>query len=86
MKYLEKLLKQFEKNEEDVRNMREYNTTNYINSYEIREENGQVDVIVTYEICYDEDRPCDFDFDVFQIDHVPTQEEKDFLKEHGYYL
>lgn len=83
---MKRLLDKFKQADEYVDRQREYNTSTYINGYEIEEKDGKVCVFVNYEISYDEDVPCDFGFTWFEIDHYPTEEELEFLKENGYNL
>lgn len=83
---MEELLNKFKEAEEYVDMQREYNTETYINSYKLEMKDETPCVFVEYEICYDEDRPCDFDFTWFELEHYPTEEELEFLKENSYNL
>lgn len=83
---MESILKKFKEAEEYVDMQREYNTSTYINGYELEVKDDKICIFVEYEICYDEDRPCDFGFTWFELDHYPTEEELKLLKENGYYL
>lgn len=83
---MKELLNKFKEAEEYVDMQREYNTETYINSYKLEMKDETPCVFVEYEICYDEDRPCDFGFTWFELEHYPTEEELEFLKENGYNL
>ena len=83
---MEELLKKFKQAEKYVDEQREYNTETYINSFKLEMKDEKPCVFVEYEICYDEDRPCDFGFTWFELEHCPTEEELEFLKENGYNL
>lgn len=81
-----KLLEQLKKAERYVDEQREYNTSTYVNGYELEKHDGKYFIFVNYEICYDEDRPCDLSFTFFELDEYPSEEEIKELKENNYYI